>query len=189
MTHASPAPSRLENPHTGEVPELRRRCEWATILMRTSLICPLVVVLFMLAPIARGETPGGTSDEIVGTWRGSSVCVDRQAAPACNDEQVVYEIRGMPGKPNMVTVKADKIVDGKRVPMGDLDFTHEAKSNSWITEFENPRVHALWRLAVSGTTMTGTMMLLPSKVVVRRMDLRKSMKSELYVHRAPGGRG
>src|SRR5260221_6778586 len=149
----------------------------------------LVVVFFMVAPIARGETPSGTSDEIVGTWRGSSVCVDRQAAPACSDEQVVYEIRGMPGKPNMVTVKADKIVDGKRVPMGDLDFTHEAKSSTWITEFENARVHALWRLAVKGPTMTGTTILLPSKAVVRRMDLRKSMKSELYGHRAPGGRG
>ena len=149
----------------------------------------LVLAFFMAARLAGGEAPGGTIDEIVGTWRGSSVCVDRQAAPACTDEQVVYEIRGRPGKPHMVTVNADKIVDGKRVPMGVLDFTHEAKSSSWITEFDNPRVHALWRLAVSGPTMTGTMMLLPSKVVVRRMDLRRSMKSELYVHRAPGGRG
>jgi hypothetical protein len=156
--------------------------------MRTSLTCPLVVALFMVAPIAPGETPSGTSDEIVGTWRGSSVCVDRQAAPACSDEQVVYEIRGRAGKPDVVTVKADKVVDGKRVPMGDLDFTHEAKSGSWITEFENARVHALWRLAVKGRTMTGTMILLPSRAIVRRMDLRKSMKSELYDHRAPGGR-
>jgi hypothetical protein len=67
----------------------------------------------------------------------------------------------------------DKVVDGKRMSMGVLDFSHDARSGSWTTEFETPRVHALWRLAVSGTTMTGTMMLLPSNAVARRVDLRK----------------
>lgn len=136
----------------------------------------LVLVFLLAARLARGEASArGTSpvDEIVGTWRGSSLCVDRQAAPACNDEQVVYEIGASPGKPNMVTVKADKIVDGKREFMGVLDFTYEAKSGSWTTEFENPRVRALWRLTVTGETLTGTMVVLPSKAVVRRMDLKK----------------
>ena len=134
----------------------------------------LAVGLFLVARLARGEAlPGGTVDEIVGTWRGSSVCLDRQAAPACSDEQVIYEISASPGKPNIVTVKADKVVEGKRASMGVLDFSHDARSGSWTTEFETPRIHALWRLAVSGTTMTGTMMLLPSKAVVRRIDLRK----------------
>jgi hypothetical protein len=108
-----------------------------------------------------------------GTWRGSSVCVDREAAPACNDEQVVYEISASPGKPNTVTAKADKVVDGKRVPMGALDFTHDPTDGTWMTDFETPRAHALWRLTVSGTKMTGVLTLLPSKAVVRRMDLRK----------------
>jgi hypothetical protein len=102
-----------------------------------------------------------------------SLCVDRQAAPACNDEQVVYEIGASPGKPDTATVKADKIVDGKREPMGILEFTHDAKSGSWTTEFENSRVHALWRLTVNGETLRGTMVLLPSRAVVRRMDLKK----------------
>ena len=48
---------------------------------------------------------------------GSSVCTDRAAAPACTDGQVVYEIDATPGKPNAVTVKADKVVDGERIPM------------------------------------------------------------------------
>jgi hypothetical protein len=133
-------------------------------------------VFLLAARLARGEASGrGTSpvDEIVGTWRGSSICVDRQAAPACNDEQVVYEIGASPGKPNMVTVKADKIVDGKREFMGALDFIHEAKSGSWTMEFENSRVHALWRLTVTGETLRGTMVVLPSRAVVRRMDLKK----------------
>jgi hypothetical protein len=132
-----------------------------------------VVVFFLVAQFALGEASGGPVDEIVGTWRGSSVCVDRQAAPACTDEQVIYEIVASPGQPDSVTVTADKVVDGKRVPMGSLDFTHEATSRSWTSELETPRMHALWRLSVSGTTLSGNLTLLPSKAVVRRVDLRK----------------
>jgi len=57
--------------------------------------------------------------------------------------------------------------------MGILDFTHDAKSGSWTKEFENSRVHALWRLTANGETLTGTMVVLPSRAVVRKMDLKK----------------
>jgi hypothetical protein len=135
-----------------------------------------VLVFLLVARFAQGEASGrGTPpvDEIVGTWRGSSLCVDREAAPACKDEQVVYEIGASAGKPNTVTVKADKVVDGKREFMSALVFTHEAKSGSWTSEFENSRVHTLWRLTVTGETLRGTMVVLPSRAVVRRMDLKK----------------
>ncbi len=133
-----------------------------------------VATFFLMARLAQGEGQGGgTVDEIVGTWSGSSVCVDRQAAPACNDEQVVYEIIATTGKPSTVTTKADKVVDGKRVSMGILEFTHDAKSGSWTSELDTPRVHALWRLTVNGAMLTGTLTLLPSKAVVRKVDLRK----------------
>ena len=128
----------------------------------------------LMARLAQGEGQGGgTVGEIVGTWSGSSVCVDRQAAPACNDEKVVYEINASSGKPDTVSVKADKVVDGKRVSMGDLEFTHDAKSGTWTSELDTPRVHALWRLTVNGATLTGTLTMLPSKAVVRKIDLRK----------------
>ena len=136
----------------------------------------VIVAFFLMVGLARGEAlarGGGTGDEIVGTWRGSSVCVDRQAAPACNDEQVVYEIGANPGRPNTVAVQADKVVEGKRVPMGVLDFTHNAESGAWTAELDTPRLHALWRLTVNGEMLTGTMTLLPSKAVVRRVDLKK----------------
>jgi hypothetical protein len=110
---------------------------------------------------------------MVGTWRGTSSCVVRQAAPACRVEEVIYGIVASPGRPDSVTVRADKVVDGKRVPMGSLDFTHEAASRSWISELQPPRMHALWRLSVSGTALRGTLTLLPSKVMVRRVDLQK----------------
>lgn len=133
-----------------------------------------VGAFLLMACLARGEGEGGgIADEIVGTWSGSSVCVDRKAAPACNDEQVVFEISGSAGKPKTVTVKADKVVDGKRVSMGVLEFTHDAKSGSWTSEFETPRVHDLWRLTVNRAMLTGTLTSIPSRAIVRKIDLRK----------------
>jgi hypothetical protein len=136
--------------------------------------CRSLVVAFALMVVGvRGEAPAGPVEEIVGTWRGTSACADRQAAPACADEQVIYEIVASPGHSEAVTVTADKVVDGKRVPMGSFDFALEATSRSWTSELETPRVHAIWRLSVNGTTLSGTLTLLPSKAVVRRVDLRK----------------
>jgi hypothetical protein len=132
-----------------------------------------IVVLTALAVVCGAAVARSAGAErIVGTWRGFSTCTDRVAAPACNDEQVVYEIVAAPGKPNTVTVKADKVVDGKRVPMGALDFALD-KDGLWTSEFETPRVHARWQLVPSGTTMTGRLTLLPSKAVVRRLELKR----------------
>src|SRR5262245_40743389 len=89
----------------------------------------VAAALLVAAPLARGgQAPSDhrAIDEIVGTWRGSSICVDRQAAPACTDETVVYDITATPGKADTVTVKADKIVNGTRELMASLDYTHDA---------------------------------------------------------------
>src|SRR6476620_3464047 len=96
--------------------------------------CRSLIVAFVLAvACVLGEALAGPVDEIAGTWRGTSACVDRQATPACTDEEVIYEIVASPGHRDLVTVTADKVVDGKRVPMGSLDFTHEATSRNWTS--------------------------------------------------------
>jgi hypothetical protein len=51
--------------------------------------------------------------QLIGTWRGTSTCSDRVAAPACNDDAVVYEFSAGP-QPGTVTWKADKVVNGER---------------------------------------------------------------------------
>ena len=132
-------------------------------------LAPMVV---LLAVAHEPAWAGSSTDAIVGTWHGSSLCVDRKAAPACNDETVVYDIVATAGKKDTVTVTADKVVDGKPLTMGVLDFTRET-DGGWTTEIETPRVHVLWRLTVDGRKMTGTMAQVPSKTVVRRMALDK----------------
>jgi len=133
----------------------------------------LLVFFFFLCiagSVARGSP--GPADKIVGTWRGTSTCVDRVAAPSCTDEQVVYEVVAAADAPEKVTIKGDKIVDGKRVFMGELEYTL-ASDGSWTAEFQSPRVHSQWRLVVDGNRMSGTAILLPSKAVVRRMALER----------------
>ena len=110
--------------------------------------------------------------ELIGTWRGTSTCTDRVAAPACHDEVVVYVFTAGE-KPGTVHWQADKIVDGKREPMGEFDLVYDAAEKCWSAEFRNARVHSVWRVVVDGTHLTGTAQLLPGKQTVRRIDARK----------------
>ena len=81
--------------------------------------------------------PAHDDAEVLGTWRGTSTCTDRVAAPACQDETVVYDFR-RGDKTGSVVAKADKIVNGKREPMGELEFAYDT------AELYNPRT-GTWR--------------------------------------------
>ena len=110
--------------------------------------------------------------EILGTWRGTSTCTDRVAAPACNDEVIVYDVT-LGTKPGTVLWKADKLVDGKREPMGEMDLTYDGGEKCWKGEFSSPRLTSVWCLAVDGAHMTGTGRLLPGKQLIRKIDAKK----------------
>jgi len=120
-------------------------------------------------------TNSGSSDvdhlkEFLGTWRGTSTCVNRHVAPACKDEVVVYEVLRSE-KPATALLKADKIVNGERLPMGDLEFIYDAKEDCWRSELNTPRVHAVWSLKVVGRTMTGHLHDIPTDTDTRDVHL------------------
>src|SRR5262245_41893527 len=77
--------------------------------------------------------------QLIGTWRGTSTCTDRVAAPACQDETVVYEFTAGP-RPGTVHWAADKVVNGKREPMGEFDLVYVKAESCWKAEFTSPRV-------------------------------------------------
>ena len=127
-------------------------------------------VLLALLPAVAFAQP--SRDAMAGRWRGTSLCTNREAAPACNDEQVIYDIVASPGTADLVA-KADRITDGQRVPMGDITFHPDAASARWVSEISTPRVHAIWRLSIKDGVLTGGLFQLPSNTQVRAIELRR----------------
>lgn len=135
------------------------------------MILAIALILAAGSVQSSGPTPGERS-ELIGTWRGTSTCTDRVAAPACHDEKVVYEFK--PGdRAGIVHWLADKIVDGKREPMGELDLTYDAAEKCWKAEFVSPRTRMVWRVAVRGTRLSGTGRVVPGDQTVRKIEARK----------------
>lgn len=117
--------------------------------------------------------------KILGSWRGTSVCVNREAAAACRDEEVLYEFREMtPPVAGKLTVKADKVVEGKVVPMGELDVVRDPGSETWTCDFQTPRFHGLWSYTQHGEDeLTGTLISLPDRTLLRKVTARRAPKS------------
>src|SRR5215470_17921580 len=61
----------------------------------------------------------------VGDWRGESICLVHPSA--CADEDSLYHVTAIPGKPGQFSMQADKIVDGKPQNMGNADCTYDPK--------------------------------------------------------------
>ena len=122
----------------------------------------------------------GDPAALIGIWRGTSTCTDRVAAPACQDEKVVYEFTSA-SRAGTVHWIADKIVDGKRESMGDLDLTYDAVEKCWKAEFSSLRTRVVWRLSIEGTLLTGTARLTPGNQTVRKVELRRESSGK-----APG---
>jgi len=74
----------------------------------------------------------------------------------------------IPGKPNGLSITADKIVDGKAINMGTLEFRYEPDQDVLICDY----AQGSWRLKASGGAMKGTLTR-QDKTVFRRVDLRK----------------
>ena len=163
-------PDRLvvtDGPDRGQSIEFVRddagRVNWIRVVGR-------VAVRSATTQSAAAAVPG--PEQLVGTWRGTSTCTDRVAAPACQDENVVYEFTAGP-KPGMVHWAADKIVNGQRERMGEFDVTYDTAEACWKAEFSSPRVKSVWRLTVDGARMSGTGRLLPGNETIRTLELRK----------------
>ena len=132
----------------------------------------MFLVAASLTLSASAASAGRDRKELIGTWRGTSTCTDRVAAPACRDEVVVYDFTAGE-KPGTVHWKADKVVDGQRQPMGEMDVVYDAGERCWSATFTSPRASAVWCLVVDGAHLTGTGKLLPGKQTIRKIDVRK----------------
>ena len=108
----------------------------------------------------------------VGTWRGESICTDKSRT-ACKNEEVVYRFEEVSGERGVLTLLADKIIEGRRVPMYKLDFKYDEAAGALSSEFTRRQTHGLWQYKVSGDTMEGTLVLLPDKTLGRRVKVAR----------------
>jgi hypothetical protein len=102
----------------------------------------------------------------VGIWRGESVCAT--SAPSCHDEKVVYYIEAVPGKPDRVFIRAEKIVNQTAITMGSGLWQYNAAKHtiSWDS------AERLWLLNINGRRIDGTLTE-RGGVVFRRMTLSR----------------
>jgi hypothetical protein len=103
---------------------------------------------------------------LIGHWTGTSICTG--VRPACHDEIASYRMKAGK-KPDIVTIDAGKIVDGKDELMGTLDFQVDFAAHTLTSVMENG---GRWFFSWTGTTMTGTLKL-PDGQVVRNIRLTK----------------
>jgi hypothetical protein len=66
---------------------------------------------FVLTVSSVVAAPTVIQDQVTGVWRGESICAAGRGA--CVDEQVVYYISAIADKAGVVSIRADKIVNGR----------------------------------------------------------------------------
>ncbi|MBV8116085.1 MAG: hypothetical protein JO300_15180 [Silvibacterium sp.] len=127
----------------------------------------LLIACFTCLMIATGPGHAATPSPVCGTWRGNSECV--QSDSPCHDEVNVYRFAEIPGKPNTFSGSGSKIVDGKEIEMGTLEWTFDPQYHALEAEvFGNT-----FRLIVMGNKMEGTLKI-GNNVIYRRIHLQRA---------------
>jgi hypothetical protein len=136
------------------------------ILILASLIA---AVVFMAGVAACGahNSPVPMLDEgkLAGNWVGESICQIKDSP--CHDEKVIYRVTEPDGA-GKLTLRMDKIVDGKPEMMGVLDCTYRKDTHLLRCEMPN----GVWEYTVSGKEMAGTLTL-TDKRLYRKINVRK----------------
>jgi hypothetical protein len=125
------------------------------------------LVAFCFLTLVCSAQGSGNSYLIAGTWRGTSECM--QADSPCHDEVNVYRFSEIGGKPGTFSGVASKIVDGKEVVMGTLDWTYDSEHHILESKIEGSK----FRLVVNGNKIEGTLRL-TDNTLYRRIHLERS---------------
>jgi len=137
--------------------------------LKYALILAGFIMSFAASSYAQGIARPMNASYVVGTWTGESICVGNH--PACKNEMVVYRFEPVVGKSTLVTLLADKIVKGKRVPMYKLDFQYD--------EAKRTLSCGAWEYRIAGDTMEGTGIVLSGKSVARRVKVKRVREDQM----------
>jgi len=143
---------------------------------RARLLLGTPLLILLLGAVSATAADVGSDAEIarhriVGEWHGTSNCVPAARHAACRDEEVFYTFA--PADRGDVTLRADKIADGKRVPMYAARFHYDVRRNRWTSEIQTARAHALWSYTIAGDVMSGTLMDGHTHALMRRVSAKR----------------
>ena len=117
--------------------------------------------------------PAWAAESVHGDWRGSSICVNREIAPACNDEQVhlKFELYRHHGS-DKVHLDAQKLVDGKYETMFEIDL--DAVGDVWVHAFATRAgARGKWTFRARGDDLDGRLVDEASGADVRKVTARR----------------
>jgi hypothetical protein len=134
--------------------------------MQMRLACVSAILIFGAFITVGRRLASAELSGVAGIWRGDSVCATE--ASACHNERVVYYIKDVPNNPNLVSIQADKIVEGKPITMGTGEWQYDRVKST--LEWRMPK--QVWLLKITGRRMQGTLKLVDG-AVVRSMSLKK----------------
>ena len=150
------------------------------------IVIGLIANLMLLAAVESAAAAPATAPapkaEILGIWKGSSICTKVEGNELCHDETVVYNFVDVPDQPATVALKAARIIDNTVKPMYWLYVTYRPDQGSWTSEFERPQVRGIWAYVVHGDDMTGTATVLPSLKIVRNVEASRVPKDQVLAH-------
>ena len=120
------------------------------------------LLVFLTALLMAGILP---QDPVIGTWTGTSICQVKNSS--CRDEIVVFHFAHGNGNDTYI-VRADKIVNGKAIDMGELDFIYNRVGHTLTCAFAS----GTWVLVVDSTHIDGTLTT-PDKVLYKKLTLTR----------------
>jgi hypothetical protein len=112
----------------------------------------VLTALLVVLPAVQEPSPAA---QVIGSWRGTSICIKADWNRACHDEVIVYRFAAVGSRPDSVVLHAFKVLGDSLDWMGDLPLGYDRTSRLWQGDFANSRVHVRWSYAVEGQSLTG----------------------------------
>ena len=141
----------------------------------------LILAAFIASLASSGRAQGiarpMSAAGVTGTWSGESVCVGNRQA--CKNELVVYRFEPVVGRSTLMTLLADTIVRGKRVPMYKLDFQYDEARRTLSCEFNQGYTRGTWEYRITGDTMGGAGIVSSGKSVARRVKVKRVREDQM----------
>ena len=120
---------------------------------RSLLVLTILLAAAGFAQAAPTKSNGAT-EQLVGEWRGRSLCVTT-TRPACTDETVSYRIRRPKPGVDAFAIEASKLVDGKFEVMGpELECSFEPTRQQLLC----PMGQGRWQFRWDGRQLVGALL-------------------------------